>query len=151
MGNAYLLSGLHNGPLIVKWIVERAPMEIYDTRTDPERFTFREIIAHLVDWEPIVVSRMRQTIERPGSVLIVWDEAQRAVDGKYGETDPREQAEKLIVLRQETIRFLQDEASGNWDATVTHPERGPQSLYDMANLELGHDTYHVEQLLQFLP
>ncbi len=151
MGNAYLFHGLKKGPLIVKWILENAPTDVYDHKTDPSRFSFREIIAHLADWEPIVLQRMQQTLGQPGSELKVWDEEQMAIDHEYSKTDPWVEFERWLVDRDRTIEFLQGDGNGKFELSAVHPERGVQTIYDMANLELGHDTYHVEQLLQFLP
>lgn len=139
------------GPSSIKWIVDHASADLYDTKTDADRFTFREIVAHMADWEPILLSRMKQTIDNPGSILTPIDEGQRAIDLRYGETDPTVEATLWISLREATIRFLEENGPGNWEKSVVHPERGVQTLYDMANLELGHDAYHIEQLLHFLP
>jgi len=134
----------------MRWIVRHAPEEIYDTKTDPERFTFREVLAHMVDWEPITLSRMRQAKEQPGSTLVAYDEVQRAIDFNYTATNPLEEVEKWAALRTATVKYLEEEAPGSWDLSVLHPERGKVTLYDLANMEACHDIYHIEQLLEFL-
>jgi len=148
--NAYLLSSLEKGPMIVRWIVNHASPDIYDTKNDPERFTFREVVAHLADWEPILHARMKQIKEQPGSVLIPYDEVQRAIDLDYASIDPKEAVERWAAIRADSIEFFRDEAPGFWDSTALHPERGDISLYDLATMEIAHDTYHVEQLLEFI-
>jgi hypothetical protein len=149
--NAYLLSSLRKGPIIVRWIVSHASPELYDTKTDPERFSFREAVAHLADWEPILHERMKQIKFNPGSTLPAYDEVQRAIQLNYAAIDPVEAVGRWEHTRGESIRFFENEAPGFWDSTAKHAERGDISLYDLANMEVCHDTYHVEHLLGFLP
>jgi len=144
------MSGLQQGPEIFKWILDRADKSLYKTKTDAERFAFAEIFAHMADWEPISMGRMQSCVEAPGSTVQVWDEIQRAIDLKYLETDPAEQLELWTRLRADTIQFLSENADGNWEKSVLHPERGIVSLADVANMEVAHDTYHIRQLLDFL-
>ena len=150
MPNAYLVSSLEKGPQIVKWIVDHADPEVYDRKTDPDRFTFREVIAHLSDWEPIVLGRLKQAKEHPGSTLVAFDEGQRAIDHDYASTDPIKEVEKWTASRTKTIQFLTEEAPGYWELAGVHPQRGVLTIYDLANFAACHDTYHVEQLLRFL-
>jgi hypothetical protein len=148
--NAYLLSSLRKGPIIVRWIVAHASPDIYDTKTDPERFSFREAVAHLADWEPILHDRMKQIKFNPGSTLPAYDEGQRAILLNYAAVDPVEAVGRWEMARADSIRFLEKEAPGFWESTARHSERGEISLYDLANMEVAHDTYHIEHLLQFL-
>jgi hypothetical protein len=148
--NAYLLSSLRKGPVIVQWIVAHASPEIYDTKTDPERFSFREAVAHLADWEPILQDRMRLIKYNPGSLMPAYDEGQRAIQLNYSAVDPKEAVARWQAAREESVRFFESEGPGSWDAVAVHAERGEVSLYDLANMEVAHDTYHVEHLLQFL-
>ena len=147
--NAYLLSSLKKGPIIVRWIVNHASPEIYDTKTDLERFTFREAIAHLADWEPILQERALIIKNQPGGTLQGYDETERAIHQNYAAVDPR--VERWAAARDESIRFFTEEAPGVWDQVARHTERGDISMNDLANMEVAHDTYHIEHLLSFFP
>lgn len=148
--NAYLLSSLRKGPIIVGWIVAHTTPEIYDAKVDPERFSFREAVAHLADWEPILHERMKQIKFNPGSTVPAYDESHRALLMNYAAVDPVEAVRRWTKFREESIRFFEIDGPGFWENTANHPERGPISLYDLANMEVAHDTYHIEHLLQFL-
>jgi hypothetical protein len=148
--NAYLLSSLRKGPIIVGWIVAHASPEVYDTKVDPDRFSFREAVAHLADWEPILHERMKQIRFNPGSTVPAYDEGQRAIQLNYAAVDPTEAVKKWVKARDESIRFFEQEGPSHWESSANHPERGPISLYDLANMEIAHDTYHIEHLLQFM-
>ena len=148
--NTYLYSCLVKGPNIVRWIVDHVSPEVLDTKTDPERFSFREAVAHLADWEPILQDRARIIRFEPGGVLQGYDESQRAIDQNYASVDPKEAVERWTALRAESVAFFENEGPGNWELVARHTERGDISLYDLANMEVCHDTYHIEHLLTFL-
>ena len=150
MANPYLLLGLQLAPLTYQRLLGLVPQERWDERTDPNRFSLREAIAHVNDWEPILLSRMQTAIVSPGATIMAYDEGTRAIEQNYAATDPIEQAEMLRERREITVRFLRNEGEGRWDNLVVHPERGPITLSDQANMILGHDHYHLEHLAQYL-
>ncbi|MBX3117883.1 MAG: DinB family protein [Fimbriimonadaceae bacterium] len=117
-----------------------------DLPTHDGRFTPREVVAHLADWEPILRARMQQTKDQPGSTIVPYDEGQRALDMDYAQKDWRVEIDRYIALRAETKKWLETLTAEDWNLTAVHAERGPQSLADQANLLLGHDLYHIEQL-----
>jgi hypothetical protein len=150
MRNTYLLIGLTAAPLAIQRIVDAVPAERWDDQTDLSRFSFRESIAHLSDWEPILLERLRAAIVKPGSTINAYDESLRAVQNNYKASNPVEEAARLLDRREITVRFIREQAEGHWANTVIHPERGELSLYDLANVILGHDHYHIEHLTQYL-
>ena len=147
---SYLFPSLPSGPLIIHGLIGRIEESKLDLPTHSGRFTPREVVAHLADWEPILLQRMKQTVERPGSTIIGIDEGQMAVDQKYSESNWREQAIRFMELRSETTAWLKQRKPEDFDLAVTHNERGVQTLYDQANALLGHDLYHIEQLFAVL-
>ncbi|MBS1726886.1 MAG: DinB family protein [Armatimonadetes bacterium] len=150
MNNPYLIHGLTVGPITVRRLVEAIGVEQADVLADPERFTLRESVAHLADWEKIDLDRIRQAIAQPGSTLQPYDESQRAIDENYAGADILSHLDLYASRRAETIAFLQSLTEDQWKAVAFHPEKGSLTVYDQANLILGHDTYHVEHLTQFL-
>jgi hypothetical protein len=150
VSHSYLFPGLELAIRAYANILAKVPAERWDDRTEPGRFSLREAIAHLADWEPIMRERMRVAVENSGGEVEAHDEGQRAIDQKYAETDPLEQLEILRRERASTIQFLKVNGHDNWDKFVMHSERGKMTLYDQANLLLGHDLYHIEHLTQYL-
>lgn len=150
MNNPYLFHGLEVGPTIVRRLVMAIGFENGDAQPDPARFTLRDAIAHLADWEAIDLGRIRQAIEQPGSPLQPYDEDERAIDQNYAATNVSEQLELFESRRKETIAYLRSLADDQWEAVAHHAEKGFLTVYDQANLVLGHDTFHIEHLTQFL-
>jgi hypothetical protein len=148
--NAYLLPSLNFGPLVIQRLIMAIGAGNYDTPLEEGRFTPREIVAHLADWEPIMRERIRTAVESPGSPVASYDEGRMAIDNKYAEADLFQQAGIFREERQKTTEYVTSLTAEDMNKSVTHPERGLQSAEDLANMLLGHDMYHVEQLTAYL-
>ena len=150
MANPYLFQALEAGPVIFSRLCMIIGETKVDEKTDPERFTLRYAIAHLADWEEIQLGRMRAAVESPGTMIEAFDEVLRAEEQSYSEMALDDCLRKFAERRKETIAYLNDREYNEWPQTVYHPERRWLSLYDLANLMVAHDTYHIEHLTQFL-
>lgn len=89
---------------------------------------------------------MRRTLEEPGCEILGIDEGERAVEQRYSEKDALVESARYIEERALTIGWLRSLPAEAWSSVAIHNERGPMSLTDQANLLLGHDLYHIEQL-----
>ena len=151
MPNApYLYRGLFDSAKAVQRLIQAIPADQYDRRTEPDRFTLREAIAHLADWEPVMRGRIQACVQAPGSEVKDWDEEQMAIDNDYASQDPLKNTQTLLEERVKTIDFIKSLSEEQWAGTCIHPVRGEMSAYDWANTTLGHDAYHIEHFTQFL-
>lgn len=148
--NFYLLPAIQFGPQVVQRLVGQLRADQLDHVRHPGRFTPREVIAHLADWEPIMRERIRTALASPGSETPAYDEGQMALEHHYADQDPETQAEVFIRERNATAALLSGLTAEDWHLHVHHPERGRQTVEDMANALLGHDLYHIEQLTEYL-
>ena len=146
----YLFPGLELSPKAFEHIIAHIPEKRYDEKTDPNRFTLREAIAHLADWEPIFRERIQAGVDKPGALIQGMDESQRAIDKQYESWDVKESLRIFTEARAETLRYLKTLTAKQWETTVTHNEKGLMTAYDQANMLLGHDIYHFEHASQFL-
>lgn len=146
----YLFTGLELAPAAFRRLIEAIPPNRLDEVRIPGRFTPREVIAHLAEWEPIMRDRVRIAVDKPGSTVKVYDEGQMAADSRYSESDPAEQLRILIRERARSIEYLRGLSPEDLQGHAYHPERGVQTVEDFANTFLGHDLYHIEQLSAYL-
>jgi len=142
----YLFKGLESGPRTIQRLIKMIPADRLDVATHTGRFSPREVIAHLADWEPISRGRMQTAIATPGATVPDLDEGAIAIEKKYSEWDPIATSEEFIRRRAETIKFLEGLSDEEWTKVAVHSRRGAMTVYDYANLELGHDMYHIAQL-----
>jgi uncharacterized damage-inducible protein DinB len=142
----YLLPVLGAGPRVLGYLWRQLPKDAWDVPTHSGRFTPREVMAHMADWEPIFLERMQVAVANPGSAVVAYDEVARAHERGYGEWDPAASLISWSEAREETGRWLAGLDVDQWRATSEHPEKGVMSVYDQATMLLGHDLYHLDQL-----
>lgn len=147
--NPYLLNVVELGPRIIRRAVRAVPASEWDAPTGPDRFSVREVVAHLTDWEPILRGRMVQAVESPGTTIQPYDEGVRAEENAYHTQDVAANLDMWQTERAATATWLRGRSPEDWSKQVIHPERGTMSVSDLANMLLGHDLYHVEQLQAF--
>jgi len=148
--NAYLPISIEFGPVVIQRLLRQISLDQMDRQMHPGRFTPREVVAHLADWEPIMRERIRQAVTNPGSTLVVYDEDQMAIENRYSKSDPNEQCALFARERSDTAEYIKTLSQDDLRKTVHHPERGERTADDLANLLLGHDLYHIEQLSEYL-
>lgn len=144
--NPYLIYALQCTPGLLRREFERLNREVWDTPTASGRFTPREVVAHLLDWEPILRERIKAAVETPGATLQVWDEGLRAIEQQYKTWDPTESLDRWMEERKRTVEFVHSVPAEAWGNAVVHPERGVMTAADLANMLPCHDVYHIEQL-----
>lgn len=146
----YLFSGLLDSSHILSGLLSRLSESQWDERNDPDRFTPREVIAHLLDWEPIFRQRMVGTLAEDGFVPTPYDEGERAVELSYETWDFRASLDDFLAEREITVQWLRQVTPEEMLNCAQHPEWGPMSIQvQMQNL-LGHDQYHAKQVLEYL-
>lgn len=120
----------------------------WDMRPDPERFSLREIIAHLVDYDQVNRDRFERMIrdDHPTLESQDWGEAAKHYDAR----NPIHQLENLRLSRTELKAWLEGLSDREWKLTGTRPKVGEFSVEEGVILFLGHDAYHIEQVTAWL-
>lgn len=142
--HVYLLKAMRVTPDIFRRLV--AQNKCLDTPTGPDRFSPREVVAHLADWEPIIRGRMEAAVANNGASVPTFDEGEMAVENKYNEWEIERALSLYGTERGKTVSWLASLSKDAWTHFVVHPEQGPLTVYDIANIMVGHDMYHVDQL-----
>ncbi|MDR3687849.1 MAG: DinB family protein [Fimbriimonas sp.] len=148
--NPYLLTVIGNGPVVIRRLVNLIPDSRIDTALEPGRFTVREVVAHLADWEQLYRGRMDRALARPNTSVVVHDETRRAIEMGYARSNLYEQLNIFTTQRQKTKVLLNSLTDEEFHKCFVHPVHGPTSIEDQANTIIGHDLYHVEQLTAYL-
>lgn len=146
----YLRKGLDLGPQAILRIARVVPASEYDRKTEPERFSFREAVAHVADWATIDLERMKAGLAEPGCTVQGLDEGQRAIDLDYASTDPIAEAERLVAHRAEFLALVDSLSDEQLEIAFVHSERGRVTIQEHLTTILGHETYHIEHLTQYL-
>jgi hypothetical protein len=142
----YLFTALESAPALFDHLIVGLTDDEADRRPDPARFTIREAMAHLADWEPVFLSRMRRICEEDEPLLEGYDEGQWAVDHNYASTDVFEQSRLFGERRAHMVEFLRSRNPADWQRIGDRPEIGRITLETLTLLIPLHDTYHLRQI-----
>lgn len=127
------------------------PVDLLDTPTHEGRFTPREVIAHLADWEAILrEERMGRAVREPGCTIVPYDEELRAIEHGYATSDVGTQLARFAAERARTVAFIESLTAEQLSHAFHHPERGATNVNEHVAGMLGHDVYHIDQLTTLL-
>lgn len=144
----YLLIDLESAPAVLARLLHG--FTDWDARADATRFTPREMVAHLADWDAVFLTRLMDTRDDEGAVLQGLDEGQVAIDHDYAHADPVECLHRYESGRAAIVSLFGGLSSAQWERVGRHTELGPVTLEAQAVLIAAHDGYHRQQVLSFL-
>lgn len=148
----YLVPGIEGTPETLSELLKDLPDEaaFWNFRPDPNRFTPREVVAHLAEWDAIFDARIRRTLAEHQPMLPDVDEGQLALDHDYAHAAPLQQLRLFRERRDELTAFLRDLNEEDFQRVGIREPLGPLSIETQTALILGHDAYHLRQTAQYL-
>lgn len=121
----------------------------WDARPDPARFTLREIVAHLADYEVIWLERVTRTRGEANPLLVRVDPAVLADENDYAHSDALMSLARFRERRAALVDFLSGLAEDEWQR-VGQMAGEPLTLEEQAAFVVIHDGYHTGQVAQWL-
>jgi len=148
----YLISALAGLPDVAERLLKDLSSDDsrWDFRPDPTRFTLREVVAHLADWEPINLERVQRMLTEENPTLPDIDEGKLAIENDYAHSDPHGSLEWIRGGRLKFVQELQTIDPVNWSRTGIRESVGPLTVETFATLVAAHDGYHTRQIAQWL-
>lgn len=148
--HAYCPLALQFGPDTLARLMDKVAPAKLDEPTGPDRFSPRQVAAHLRFFEPVCLGRMKAAFAESGQTVEDWDEEADVARNNYDELEVGSLVAVWRQNRAETIAFLEALAPAAWACHVVHPSRGTMTIEDMANMLIAHDMYHVSQIVEVL-
>ncbi|MGC8668194.1 MAG: DinB family protein [Chthonomonadales bacterium] len=145
----YLVHGLRATPIVVEHLTQGLDDAVLDRRPDAERFTIREVLAHLADFEVVWLERMRRMASEAEPFLPGVDESELAAAHDYAHSDPEVQRDRFCRGRDALVGFLEALSPEEWDRTGRR-ETGIITIGSLAAMVLGHDGYHTRQIVEWM-
>jgi len=148
--HSYLWRGVEFNARVIRFLLHDVPEDSlrWDARPDAERFSLREVVAHLVDYDSVTRERFERILREDKPELPDWDITEAAAH--YDARNPKHQLENLLVSRQELSVWLEGLSDKEWKRTGSRPRVGEFSVEEGVALFLGHDAYHLEQIAAWL-
>ena len=127
---------------------------IWDRRPDPARFTLREVVGHLADWNDVFLGRIERTRneENPGLMYQTPKEVARA-SGSFAAA-PDVSLARFRAGRAQMTPILRALGPEQWERVGFLPGHplvtGPVSIEAWIVQTVGHDAYHMRQAVEWL-
>ena len=146
----YLISGLSGTPTVLAHLANQISPDAWDRRPVPDRFTLREIYAHMADWDAVWLERLTTALESDDPQFPDRDPGRMAIANDYASVDPTQCIQQFRDRRSELLQTLEGLSPDDWDRQGEHSVRGPVTIEDLAVTALGHDAYHIAQIAEWI-
>ena len=115
-------------------------------RPGPDRWSVREILAHLADAEVVIGWRLRSILADNGTTLQPYDQNRWASVFRYAEAPVGESLGLFEASRRGNVRLLRSVDPALLENFGMHEERGRESVAHLIRLNAGHDVNHIRQI-----
>jgi hypothetical protein len=115
-----------------------------DRSPAPDKWSIREITAHLADCETVFAFRLRQTLSEDHSIIQPFDQERWAQRYAAYNFDPALALYK--AARNWNLRLLTTISEEDRHHPTTHPERGTMPFWTIVETMAGHDINHLLQI-----
>jgi hypothetical protein len=133
-------------PHRLKAVLAAAGPDKLDVKPAPDKWSIREIVAHLADDELVGAYRIRLILGAPGTDIQAFDQALWAVTGSYASMNIDLAYTLFATLRQWNLALFKTLNAEQWKLHGVHAERGIESIEDIAAYYAGHDINHLRQI-----
>jgi hypothetical protein len=131
-------------------LIQGVPAAKLRKRPSPDKWSVKEILAHMADTEMVGGFRMRLILGSPGTPIAGFDQDAWVTSGHYEKRDPRKSIEQFRVLRAANLALLKSLTPQQWKHYGMHSERGEETIEHIVKLFAGHDLNHLKQIERIL-
>jgi uncharacterized damage-inducible protein DinB len=136
-------TALHLRRIIAPFSVEQV-----DQRPASNKWSIREIVAHLADCELVFAFRLRQTLatppDQPHAIIQPFD--QEVWVQRYVAYNLVAALDLFQSAREWNLHFLSTVTEADRHRLTTHPERGTMPFWTLVETMAGHDIDHIQQV-----
>ncbi len=144
----YLLTALGGTPAVLNGLLGSLAADDprWDARPNPDRFSLREIVAHLALVEPGWRTRTRRIRDEDRPFF-----ARASIQNANTESrSPLENLRAFEDARRDWAALLSTLTEPDWERMADTEFMGPISQEQQAVFVLAHDAYHVRQVAEWL-
>ena len=122
------------------------PLEMWDYKPSPDRWSIKEIIIHMVDSEINGYLRCRKIIAESGSAISPYDQNAWADKLNYSSRSVDTNMELFRIIRIINYSLLINLPEETWNNYINHPESGKITLKDYLKIYVDHIDVHTKQM-----
>lgn len=123
-------------------ILGMTPEQI-DAAPIPGKWSTRQVICHLADFEPVYVNRMKHVIAEDQPSIAGGFHQQFAERLAYDQRDIEEEIRMMEATRGHMARILRSIPVESFERTGIHSVEGPMTLRTLLERITGHIPHHI--------
>jgi uncharacterized damage-inducible protein DinB len=137
---------LESSPARARELVQKLTPSQMEQQSTPDRWSIRQILAHLADCEIVAAWRLRAILAEDGVPLQPFDQNAWASVFRYDQVEVSESLDVFAILRRANLRLLRSVEPALYRNAGMHQERGRESIDHLIRLYAGHDLNHLTQI-----
>ena len=139
-----LIAAYAAGPGLLRQAIAGLSREQLLARPVPGKWSTLECVAHLADFEPVLVERMKRIISHERPLLFVADENLFAGTLGYQERDVNEEMTVIEATRKQMGRILKGLPADAAGRVGIHSFKGLVTLEAVLTAAVNHIPHHVK-------
>jgi len=143
---AETLERFRRGPEFLAVVLPGVSGDEMDYTPGPDKWSIRQIAAHVADSELVGAQRFRQVIAEENPALGAYDQNAWAKNLDYARRQPKHALESFRRLRAENYELLKALPESAFERKGVHSERGPLSLRQLLDNYADHAESHGRQM-----
>ena len=139
-----LLKQYEQGPDILRAAVAGLRNEQFDAKPVPGKWSVRQVICHIADFEPIYADRMKRVLVEDNPTMFGGNPDTFAAGLHYEQRSAEEELELIQAVRRQLAVILRHTDVEDFQRTGVHSEAGPLTLETLLERVTGHIPHHVD-------
>lgn len=132
------------GPEALRRAIEgMSPAEL-DAAPIPGKWSTRQVVCHIADFEPVYADRMKRVIAEDNPPLLGGDPDLFAERLAYDQRDLEEELQLMTAVRQHMARILKTLRPEQFERTGQHSRDGALTLATLLDRITNHIPHHIE-------
>jgi uncharacterized damage-inducible protein DinB len=114
-----------------------------DARPIPGKWSIKEVICHIADYEPVYADRMKRVIAEDQPTLLAGSPDAFVARLAYDQRDVDEELALIEIVRKQMARILRSLPPEGFQRTGIHSVRGPVALESLLQQITDHIPHHL--------
>jgi hypothetical protein len=141
-----LLAAYAAGPDLLSHAVAGMSPEQIDAAPVPGKWSTRQVICHLADFEPVYADRMKRVVAEDQPPLRSGDPDVFAARLAYEARNIKEELDLIRAVRAHMARILRTLPETAFERTGVHSTDGPRTLRKLLEQITNHIPHHVRTI-----
>ena len=138
-----LIDAYLSGPRLLRDALHGMTDEQIDAAPIPGKWTTRQVVCHIADFEPIYADRMKRVIAEENPTMFGGDPDLFAARLAYDARDIEGELQMIETVRRHMARILKTLKPEDFQRKGIHSERGPLTLEELLTGISKHIPHHV--------